>query len=75
MRHWNYRVMQRRDEDSEEIGYVIVEAYYDDNNQLSSVSVGRSSPYGKTREELEKDLELMQEALDMPSLTEDLNNG
>lgn len=75
MSHWNYRVMQRRDEDSEEIGYVLVDAYYDDNSQLSGTSTGRCSPFGKTPEKLKEDLELMQGAFDRPVLSEDWNNG
>jgi hypothetical protein len=58
---WNYRVMKRL-QNKEEL-YEIHEVYYDKNKEIEGYTENPINPCGNTLEELKKDLDRMQEAL------------
>ncbi len=55
---WNYRVIRREDEI-----YAIHEVHYNKDGKPSGVTVEPSWPQGETLEELQRDFEHYQEAL------------
>lgn len=68
MSHWNYRVF--RDEHG---NLTIRETYYDDNDQVTAMSLGGEAIVGDTIEDLHDGLHKMSEALTKPIL--DMRTG
>jgi hypothetical protein len=66
---WNYRVMRRQA--GECAVFSIHEVYYDLEDRIEFFSEEPISPQGETKEQLDVDLELMQEALKKPVLEYD----
>lgn len=73
MSHWNHRCMKKYyklNDGSEEVAYGIVEAYYDDNNEIEAVTEGYVNPQGETIEELKTELSRMLTCIEKPILDE-----
>jgi hypothetical protein len=61
MSAWNYRLLKS------EAGYRIIEVYYDHAGKI--VAWCEARPCGESAREVAADLELMQQAVDRPTLT------
>ncbi len=54
--------------------YQIHEVYYNNENEIEKITLDAMYPYGETVEELKKDIEMMIEAFNKPSLNmEEIN--
>ena len=76
MTTWNYRVVKQPldipDEfQLKEFDYAIHEAYYDENNNITSITENPVFPSGTTWEELQQDCEAYMQALTLPTLNYD----
>jgi hypothetical protein len=66
---WNYRVTYRPKEPL--LGYQIREVFYDENGVVKFYTVNPVSAFGDLPEELEKDLNMMADALNKEPLNLD----
>lgn len=65
---WDYRVMKRKFERTEEIQYAIYEAYYNKNDEIISWSSEPLYIAGEDLKELKQDLALYIKAFEKPVL-------
>jgi hypothetical protein len=63
---WNYRVFEKKVKG--ERFYYIGEAFYNKQDEIFAISSEPVEPIGDTVKELKHDLEMMQEALELPIL-------
>lgn len=61
---WNYRVFLEDNGD-----YIIREVFYGDNGEIAGCTENAVEPWGKSLEELAKNIEWFKEALTLPVLT------
>lgn len=64
MTTWNYRVFREENGD-----YVIREVFYDEEGCIVGCTEDTVEPFGRSLEELARDIEWFKEALEMPALT------
>ncbi|MCI0388727.1 MAG: hypothetical protein MOB07_08170 [Acidobacteria bacterium] len=64
MTTWNYRVFHEENGD-----YVIREVFYDEEGCIFGCTEDTVEPFGRSLEELARDIEWFKEALEMPVLT------
>jgi|ETNvirnome_2_300_1030623.scaffolds.fasta_scaffold00786_13 hypothetical protein len=73
MMTWNYRVFKQMFHG--ESLFSIHETYYEDDKKVMAVTDSPSSPYGDTKKEIKRDLEMMLEAFNKPTLKWDAWEG
>jgi len=71
MSHWNYRVVRETFADDNGVGYIfgIAEVHYNENDE--PVAYAKTKALGETEEELVEDWNMMADAFNNPTLTED----
>lgn len=78
MGYWNYRVVRQTiphlgkgGEETEDL-FEIKEVFYEDDGSIRSYTIDGMNPSGETKRELRRDLELMLEALEKPTLRQEV---
>jgi len=71
MGSWNYRTVEKVCPNSGEVYYRIHEVYYNDKGKVTAISADAQFPSGENEDELQKDLTMMNVALDKPALVFD----
>jgi len=72
MSHWNYRVIKKFDEKTDTTLFQIHEVYYDDKNIIKAWTQSSVGPSGETMLELKEDIKYFMEALQKPTLQENI---
>ncbi len=75
MSHWNYRVIRKLVQGTEEVVYQIHEVYYSDDSAIDGWTKSHVMPLGETEYELREDIRHFLEAFRLPILEEEKDNG
>lgn len=70
MSHWNYRVIQKPVQDTEDLIYEIHEVYYSDDGEIDGWTENPVKPFGESGFELREDIRHFLEAFRHPILEE-----
>ncbi len=75
MSHWNYRVVKKRNKESNDVVYRIHEVYYSEAGAIEGWTKDPVQPLGETEFELREDIRYLLEAFRLPVLEEKEQKG
>lgn len=70
MKYWDYRIIRKKDRESNTVSYEVHEVYYSKKGKIKDWTVYPVAPFGENLKTLKKDMKYFEEALRKPVLKE-----